>query len=120
MFLQVHVPAPPLDRFVQSITFLRGCETAHSREKLLPDGIVHICIDLGDTPKKRYESVDPRTYTEFRKSWISGAHDRWMVIEAQQGSSMLVITFHPGGAYPFLGFPLRSPDQPGRAAGRSC
>lgn len=106
MFLRLHFPPPPLGRFVESITYYRGLVSDHAREKLLPDGIVHIVVDLTDTPKKRYQSADGIGITEFRESWVSGAHDRFIVIGAETGSSMLVIAFRPGGAYPFLGLPL--------------
>lgn len=106
MFLRLHFPLPPLGRFVESITYYRDMVTAHSREKLLPDGTVHIVVDLTDTPKKRYQSADGIGVTEFRESWVSGAHDRFIVIGAETGSSMLVIAFRPGGAYPVLGLPL--------------
>lgn len=106
MFLRLHFPPLPLGRFVESITCYRDLVTDHAREKLLPDGTVHIVVDLTDTPKKRYRSADGIGITEFRESWVSGAHDRFIVIGAETGSSMLVIAFRPGGAYPFLGLPL--------------
>jgi AraC-like DNA-binding protein len=106
MFLRLHFPPSPLSRFVESITYYSGLVSDHSREKLLPDGTVHIVVDLTDTPKKRYQSADGVGVTEFRESWVSGAHDRFIVIGAETGSSMLVIAFRPGGAYPFLGLPL--------------
>jgi AraC-like DNA-binding protein len=108
MFLRLHFPPPPLGRFVESITYYRGFVTDHAREKLLPDGIVHIIVDLTDWPKKRYQSADGIGVTEFRESWISGPHDRFIVIGAETGSSMLVIAFLPGGAYPFLRLPVEA------------
>ena len=104
--LHLHKPRPPLDTFVESITYYRGFMPDHTKEKLLPDGAVEIIVDLTDRPKRLY---DPDSHVElraFRKSWISGMRGRWLVIEAAPASSMLVVRFRPGGAYPFLGLPV--------------
>ncbi len=75
-----------------------GFAPAHDREKLIPDGAIQIIVDLTDTPKKLYAGETSPVAVDFRKSWISGMQQRWIVIEAQQQSSMLVIRFRPGGA----------------------
>jgi len=104
MLLHLHRPRPPLDRFVELVTYYAGYQPDHTKERLLPDGAVEIIIDLTDTPKKMYDRSDFSRSTEFRRAWISGMRRDWIVIEAAPGSSMAVIRFRPGGAYPFLGF----------------
>lgn len=104
MFLRLHRPGPPLDRFVELVTYYEGYQPDHTKEKLLPDGAVEIIIDLTDTPKRLFDPQDHSHYVEFRQAWISGMRRGWIVIEAAPGSSMAVIRFRPGGAYPFLGF----------------
>ena len=73
-------------------------------QKLLPDGAVEIIVDLTDTPKRLYGKLDRSESRSFRKAWISGMRRKWILIEAAPGSSMVVIRFRPGGAFPFLGF----------------
>ncbi|MDH3476429.1 MAG: hypothetical protein OEM59_22345, partial [Rhodospirillales bacterium] len=104
MFLHLHRPGPPLDRFVELVTYFEGYSPGHTKEKLLPDGAVEIVVDLTDTPKKLYDRKDHSRARDFRGAWISGMRRDWIVIEASQGSSMSVIRFRPGGAFPFLGF----------------
>jgi AraC-like DNA-binding protein len=104
MLLRVHMPPPPLGRLVASIVYYSGLDVPHRRERLIPDGSTHICVDLTETPKRRYDNSDPMRFVEFSQSWISGVHGHWMDIEAQSGASMLVIEFRPGGAFPVLGF----------------
>jgi AraC-like DNA-binding protein len=104
MVLHLHRFGPPLDRFVELVTYYADYQPDHSMEKLLPDGAVEIIIDLTDTPKKMYDRQDRSQARSFRQAWISGMRRQWILIEAAPGSSMAVIRFRPGGAYPFLGF----------------
>ena len=104
MLLHLHRPGPPLDRFVELVTYYAGYQPDHTRERLLPDGAVEIIVDLTDEPKKLYDREDFSRAVDFRRAWISGMRRDWIVIEAAPGSSMVVIRFRPGGAHPFLGF----------------
>ena len=104
MLLHLHRPGPPLDRFVELVTYYEGFSPDHTKEKLLPDGAVEIIVDLTDTPKRLYHPHDHSRFTAFREAWISGMRREWIVIEAAPGSAMAVIRFRPGGAYPFLCF----------------
>ena len=106
MLLRLHRPAPPLDRFVELITYFEGYRPEHAMERLLPDGGVEIILDLTDTPKRTFRRDDLSEERSFRNAWISGMRQEWIVIEAGHDSTMAVIRFRPGGAYPFLGFPL--------------
>jgi AraC-like DNA-binding protein len=108
MLLHLHRPGPPLDRFVELVTYYSGYEPDHSKERLLPDGAVEIIVDLTDTPKRLYDRGDHARSTAFREAWISGMRREWIVIEAAPGASMVVIRFRPGGAYPFLGFAVEA------------
>ena len=74
----------------------------------MPDGAVEIIIDLTDEPKRLYDRNDTTRFTDFRRAWISGMRQDWIVIEAAPGSTMAVIRFRPGGAYPFLGFAVEA------------
>ena len=104
MFLHLHVPGPPLGRFVELVTYYEGYQPEHTKEMLLPDGAVEIIVDFTDQPKRLFDRRDHSRSTAFRRAWISGMRRDWIVIEAARGSSMAVIRFRPGGAYPFLGF----------------
>ena len=87
----LHVPKAPLDRHVESLTFYSGFDPQHDREKLIPDGAIQIIVDLTDTPKKLYAGETSDIAVDFRRSWISGMQQRWIVIEAQKMASMMVI-----------------------------
>lgn len=110
MLLHLHRPGSPLDRFVELVTFFADYDPQHSKERLLPDGAVEIVVDLTDTPKRLFDRDDHTRWTAFRGAWISGMRRGWIVIEAAPMSSMAVIRFRPGGAYPFLGFGVEGLD----------
>lgn len=103
MFLHVQTLGAPLDRFVEYVTYYEDSFPDYRIERLLPDGAVELIIDLHDTPKKLYDRDDPSRAQGFRHAWISGMRRQWILIEAAQGASMVVIRFRPGGAYPFFG-----------------
>lgn len=103
MQFALHVPGAPLDHYVELMTFYAGYAPRHHREKLIPDGAIQIIVDLTEQPKKLYASESGTAAVDFRHAWISGMQQRWIVIEAQPMSSMLIIRFHPGGAYPVVG-----------------
>lgn len=105
MIFKRHVPAPPLNSFIEFFWYYDGFAPDHTKEKLLPDGTMELIIDLREHPKHTY---DPRSLKEkraFRHSWLSGMHHDYIVISASPGS-MMGAHFRPGGAWPFFGTPL--------------
>ncbi len=91
-------PKGRLAAYVEVLTFSSGYAPRHHREKLIPEGAIQIIVDLTDRPKRLYAGETTPVGVDFAKSWISGIQQRWIVIEAQQSASMLVIQFRPGAA----------------------
>jgi AraC-like DNA-binding protein len=106
MIYRMRTPRPPLAYFVENLWFYQDLEVDHTKEKLLPDGAVELIIDLGDGPKKLYDRANILKYTGYRRCWISGMQNRYIVIGAENGSSMMGAHFRTGGAAPFFGFPI--------------
>lgn len=104
MFVTLHRPRPPLDQFVEHVTFFSGYMPPHQREKLIPDGAIQIIVDMSERKKRLYDSDYAPGGRDFRRAWIAGMQMRPIIIEAQQEASLLIIRFRPGGALPFLGF----------------
>jgi AraC-like DNA-binding protein len=100
------MPAPPLNEFVECLWFYKGFFPDHSLERVLPDGAIEILIDLEGPPKKLYESERGGHFRAFQNAWISGQHSGFIVIGTEQNSSMMGVRFRPGGAHPFLPFPV--------------
>ena len=104
MRLFPHVPKPPLSRFVELIWAIEGVST-HTREKVLPNGAIELIINLGSYHKV-VSKVDHRPSEVYRESWIAGFQEDYIVIEALKETNLIGIRFRPGGAYPFLRFPV--------------
>lgn len=98
--LALHVPRPPLSRFIEAIWFLEGT-TPHRREKVLPNGVVEVIINLG-SPHRVLDLDHPAGTRIYRESWIAGIQRSFLAIEALRENHLVGIRFHPGGAYPFF------------------
>lgn len=102
----LHFPLPPLSNYIESIFFYKGYNPNHLAEKLLPEGVIQLIIDLTDTPKRLYSGEDLSFYSFYKNSWLSGQQNRSIVIEAAPQSAMIVVRFKPWGAYPFFRIPM--------------
>ena len=103
MEMTLHRPGPHLSDCVAAMVHFSGLAPDYQREKLLPDGMMEIVVDLSDRPKRLFRDESSAAGEDFRKAWISGLHRRPIIIEAQPMAAMLVIAFTPGGALPFIG-----------------
>jgi AraC-like DNA-binding protein len=103
MEFAIHFPRGRLAPYVHSLVFSSGYTPLHQREKLIPEGVVQIIVDLTERPKRLYAGETTPVGVDFSKSWISGIQQRWIVIEAQRGASMMVIQFRAGGARALTG-----------------
>src|SRR4029079_16998725 len=64
-----------------------------------------LIVNLQETPRKLFHGANSATYDAFARGWISGAHSKFLVIDALPRSSMIGVHFKPGGAAAFLGVP---------------
>ncbi len=106
MIFRQRVPGPPLSYFVAMLWYYSDLEVSHTKEKLLPNGAIELLLDLSEGPKKLYDNRDLRRFSNVRRAWISGMQPGYLVIGAEQGSSMMGAHFRTGGAAPFFGFPI--------------
>ena len=100
----VHAPRPPLARHVECLWRAQGM-TAHKRERVLPNAVVEVIINLGNYHKvlARDDYSRERLY---RDSWVAGIQNRHLVIESVHETDLVGIRFRPGGAYALFGFPM--------------
>lgn len=105
VIFEIHSPTGPISKYVESIIYYEGYSAEHAVDKLLPDGSINIILDMEDTPKKLYRNEDFTRFREFTNAYVSGPHKEFMHIDAKV-SSMMVVRFRLGGAYPFFDFPI--------------
>jgi AraC-like DNA-binding protein len=104
MQLTHYLPEPPLSQFVESIWAVNGGPN-HAREIVLPNGATELIINFGSYHKV-VDKNDHDRFQVYRESWIAGLQKDYLMIEAFHESNLMGIRFRPGGAYPFLQFPL--------------
>lgn len=101
-----HIPAPPLSHFIEWFFFYEGYAPPHSKEKRLPDGAVELLINLREEPKVLFDNEKTEVGTTFKRNWISGQQQGYLIIDVAGITSMMGIRFRPGGAWPFFPFPM--------------
>ncbi len=71
----------------------------------MPDGSMELIINLRDEPRHIFDPITHRPLRDYRSSWFSGPHSRFIVIDTAPNSSMIGAHFKPGGASAFLNLP---------------
>jgi AraC-like DNA-binding protein len=84
----------------------RGHLSVRWRNMILPDGAIELIVNLGD-PQKLCAADDPARNTIFNRSWISGERTEPIVIDESGYVDLVGVRLRAGGAWPFLGIPLR-------------
>ncbi len=107
MIFEIHVPPPPLGNFIEMLTFYEDYDPGYSIERLLPEGVIEIIIDLTETSKFIFDNNTLQVKQTCHTAWISGMRREFISISAGgPQSSMFVIRFRRGMAYPFLQIPI--------------
>jgi AraC-like DNA-binding protein len=106
MILRTHVPKPPLSTFIECFIYYTDFKVEHAIDRFLPDGNTEIIIDLTDTPKFIYDNVTLKEVQSCKECWASGVRTQPISIPSGNDSSMFIITFKKGMAYPFFPIPM--------------
>lgn len=106
MTVQFCRPQPPLSQYVELLTWYAGFEPDYAHERILPQGVVELVIDLTEPPKFIYDNDSLSITQTCRKAWIAGLRHEFITISALPGSSMMVVRFREGMAYPLLQLPI--------------
>lgn len=106
MVFEIHIPAFPLNQFVESFIYYRDYNPVHSIDRFLPDGNVNIVIDLKDRPQYIYDNETLKEIQACRHVWFSGIRNSFITIPSGRESEMFIINFHKGRSYPFVEMPL--------------
>ena len=99
-----HLPTPPLDTYIDYFYYLDGPMPSR-REKILPTGWLDLEVNLGGAIQI-YDSSGTKSVATCVDSWWVGVWDTFGTVEWPLSIQLIGIHFKPGGAYPFLNFPL--------------
>jgi Domain of unknown function (DUF6597) len=87
-----YLPSPPLSEFVAVFWYFRGHEVSNAKELVLPTGTVDLVIQLDSTRSSNSRIFGPRTNS--------------VVVKTASEYELIGVHFKPGGAFPFLRFPV--------------
>lgn len=110
MTLEIYFPTAPLNQFVECFTFYEDVSFNHSIERLFPEGVVEVIIDLAEIPKFIYDNNALTEIQTCKTAWVSGVRKEFISISVLPYSAMFVIRFRRGMAYPFLQVPIHELD----------
>lgn len=106
MIFQAHIPAAPLDQFIDAFIYFERAEHAHTVDRFLPNGDTEILIDFDDAPQHIYDNESLKEIQACHRLWTSGVRTGPITIPSGSGATMLVIAFKKGMAAPFFPFPM--------------
>jgi AraC-like DNA-binding protein len=99
-----HIPSPPLQPYIDYFYYLDGT-MPYPREKILPTGWLDLEINFGGAIQV-YDAGGTKAIATCVESWWVGVWSTYGTVEWPPNIQLFGIHFKPGGAYPFLKFPL--------------
>lgn len=106
MIYQTHIPAFPLDKFIEIFIYYEGVKHAHNVDRFLPNGDTEILIDFHDTPQYIYDNETLKEIQACNHVWASGLRTEPITIPSGNNAAMMVIAFKKGMAASFFPFPM--------------
>lgn len=106
MIYQTHIPAFPLDQFVEIFIYFSDVQFEHRLDRFLPNGDTEILIDFHDSPQYIHDNFSLKEIQACNHVWASGLRTEPITIPAGNKSEMMVISFKKGMAAPFFPFPM--------------
>ena len=102
----LHVkPGPPLSRFVEQLWYYEHPPRLHRKERLMPDGCISLIINLQEDETRLYDADDVNKVTKLSGCSVAGPHTKSIVIDTDEQTCVIGVSFRPGGAVPFLKLP---------------
>jgi len=96
-------PAPPLDRFIERLSYWVSEQPTHHKDRILPDGSGSVIINLAEDEVRNYVGDRDDVVERFPGAVYVGAHSKYSVIDTQEQTAILGVSFRPGGMWPFFG-----------------
>ena len=94
----------PLTQWIQFVWVSKG-ENDQTKTKILPNGAIELIINFGKTQ----HVLENRTFqvkSSYQNYWLAGLQTQPIIIQSVDDTDLVGIRFLPGGAYPFIKFPV--------------
>ncbi|MEZ4864921.1 MAG: helix-turn-helix domain-containing protein [Caldilineaceae bacterium] len=99
-----HIPSPPLGTYIDYFYYIDGV-MPYPREKILPTGWLDLEVNLGSAIQI-YDATGIKPVATCIQCWWVGVWNTYGTVKWPPYTQLMGIHFKPGGAYPFLNFPL--------------
>ncbi len=90
--------------YIQCIVY-SNYNPGHEIDRLIPDGTANLIIELGDVPQYIFDNKNLTRKSTYKGAWVSGMQTEFISISSAN-NGMLVVQFHPSGAFPILHLPI--------------
>lgn len=99
-----HIPAPPLNRYIECLYYMQGWMPS-GHEKIPPTPALNLQINLSDA-LYMVESDRITSPISLTESWLGGLYGVHHSMEWASYIRLYGVRFKPNGAHPFFVFPL--------------
>lgn len=99
-----YFPSPPLSAYIDDFYYIDG-PAPYPRQKALPVASSNLMINLGESFEV-YKPDQAKPFIACTESWWVGIWDTYHSVNWPAKVQFYGVHFKPGGAYPFLQFPL--------------
>lgn len=106
MIFESHKIGEALNDLIETIFHFKGLMPAHSLERVVPTGHIHLIFELDGQQRSTFDNDSLEPNAAFSNVWISGMQKEYITISTHKNSEMFVIQFKPHGSYPFLQRPV--------------
>jgi len=104
MTLIHHIPAPPLNAYIDDLYYVDG-RIPYPREKIMPGSQLDLKINFGGAIQA-YAADHAQPFATCSDSWWVGLWSAYHVVDWPLDIQFFGVSFKAGGAYPFLQLPL--------------
>jgi AraC-like DNA-binding protein len=98
------IPSPPLSDYIYDLYYIGG-PAPYPRLKVFPMPVSHLIFNLGDDFKWYRSAQTERDAISAKSCWV-GLWSQHYIVDWPPHVRFFGVHFKPGGAYPFLKFPL--------------
>lgn len=105
MLYRARVPAPPLDRFVQTIWIYEDAPRPHTLERLLPTGAAQLIVNLRENRIGQYDAARGTLIGTVPGAILAGVQSQYSVISTRDQEHVAGVSFKPGGTVAFMRAP---------------